>query len=589
VCSALVALGSAVTREAALVVALDYMGGGVVPDELVELEGSHRDLVRGAERVRDVAPGEELTVTVYVRRNPGAHPVADPTAEAQKRPQDRRYLTPSEVEESFGASQSDLQAVVDYAKSKGLHTSDVSKVKRSVRVTGPAGALGTAFGVELGYFKHGNVSYRGRVGPVKVPASLSGIVEAVIGFDNRPIGRSYLRPAATEAHRSFDTSAGGLPPNTYLPPQVGQMYDFPAAYDGTGETVAVFVFNGDIGSGQSAPGGYHLTTLNHYFTNELGMNPPALTNVVVQGPGNKPGDGKNPNDATGEVYLDLCMVGSLAPGAKIAVYFTQFSEQGWVEAISQAATDTVNDPSVISISYGNPENDPSNSLWTQMAVNQVNQAFEAATAAGRTICCAAGDSGAADEPGTTTVNADFPASSPWVLGCGGTRLESSGGTITSEVVWDDLTDGNGATGGGVSAVFPQPSWQAGTQAVPLPGVTPPPAPPGGRGVPDVSSLADPETPYVIVGPGGKLGGVGGTSAAAPLWSALISRYNQALGTRVGYLNPLLYTRYSGALRDITSGNNGGYAAEPGWDACTGWGSPGGSSLLQAIQAPTPAS
>ena len=556
-----------------------------MPDELVELEGSHRDLVRGAERVRDVAPGEEITVTVYVRPDPGAHPAADPTAEAQKRPQDRRYLTPSEVEASFGASQSDLQAVVDYAESKGLHTSDASKVKRSVRVTGPAGALGTAFGVELGYFKHGNVSYRGRVGPVKVPASLSGIVEAVLGFDNRPIGRSYLRPAPTEAHRSFDTSAGGLPPNTYLPPQVGQMYDFPTAYDGTGETVAVFVFNGDIGSGQSAPGGYRLTTLNDYFTNELGINPPALTNIVVQGPGNKPGNGKNPNDATGEVYLDLCMVGSLAPGAKIAVYFTQFSEQGWVEAISQAATDAVNDPSVISISYGNPENDPSNSLWTQMAVNQVNQAFEAAAAAGRTICCAAGDSGAADEPGTTTVNADFPASSPWVLGCGGTRLESSGGTITSEVVWDDLADGNGATGGGVSAVFPQPSWQTGTHAVPLPGVTPPPAPPGGRGVPDVSSLADPETPYVIVGPDGKLGGVGGTSAAAPLWSALISRYNQALGTRAGYLNPLLYTRYSGALRDITSGNNGGYAAGPGWDACTGWGSPGGSSLLQEIQAP----
>lgn len=90
----------------------------------------------------------------------------------------------------------------------------MSKVKRSVRVTGPAGALGAAFGVELGYFQHGNLSYRGRVGPVKVPASLSGIVEAVIGFDNRPIGRSYLRPAPAEAHRSFDTSAGGLPPNT---------------------------------------------------------------------------------------------------------------------------------------------------------------------------------------------------------------------------------------------------------------------------------------------------------------------------------------------------------------------------------------
>ena len=535
-----------------------------MPDELVELEGSHRDPVQGAERVRDVDPGEEITVTVYVRRDPGAHPVADPTAEAQKRPQDRRYLTPSEVAASFGASQSDLQAVVDYAESKGLHTSDASTVKRSVRVTGQAGALGAAFGVELGYFKHGNVSYRGRVGPVKVPASLSGIVEAVIGFDNRPIGRSYLRPAPTDAHRSFDASAGGQPPNTYLPPQVGQMYDFPTAYDGTGETVAVFVFNGDIGSGQSAPGGYRLTTLNDYFTNELGMNPPALTNVVVQGPGNKPGDGKNPNDATGEVYLDLCMVGSLAPGAKIVVYFTQFSEQGWVEAISQAATDTVNDPSVISISYGNPENDPSNSLWTQMAVNQVNQAFEAAAAAGRTICCAAGDSGAADEPGTTTVNADFPASSPWVLGCGGTRLESSGARSHPR-----SSGTTSPTGTALPAAASRPSSrsrarQAGTQAVPLPGVTPPPAPPGGRGVPDVSSLADPETPYVIVGPEGKLGGVGGTSAAAPLWSALISRYNQALGTRVGYLNPLLYTSYSSALRDITSGNNGGYAAESGW-------------------------
>jgi kumamolisin len=557
-----------------------------VPDELVELEGSHRDPVQGAERVRDVAPDEEMTVTVYVRRDPDAQPVADPTAEALKRPQDRRYLTPSEVEASFGASQSDLQAVVDYAESKGLHTSDVSQVKRSVRVTGPAGALAAAFGVELGYFQHGNATFRGRTGPVLVPFALSGIVEAVLGFDNRPIGRSYLRPTPAAA-RSFDASSAGLPPNTYLPPQVGQMYDFPTAYDGTGETVAVFVFNGDIGSGQSVQGGYDLATLNGYFTNELGMNPPVLTNVVVQGPGNQPGDGTNPNDVSGEVYLDLCLVGSLAPGAKIAVYFTQFSEQGWVEAISQATTDTVNDPSVISISYGNPENDPANSLWTQMAVSQVNQAFEAAAAAGRTICCAAGDSGAADESGTTTVNADFPASSPWVLGCGGTRLESSAGTITSEVVWDDLADGNGATGGGVSAVFPQPSWQAGTRAVPLPGITPPPAPPGGRGVPDVSSNADPETPYVIVLPGGKLGGVGGTSAAAPLWSALLSRYNQALGTRVGYLNPLLYTRYSGALRDITSGNNGGYSAEPGWDACTGWGSPGGSSLLQAIQAPAP--
>ena len=547
-------------------------------DELVELEGSHRHPVVGAERVCSVAPGEEMTVTAFVRRNPDARPVADPAAEARKHPRDRRYLSPSEVEASFGAAPADLQAVVDYAESKGLRPGAVSTATRSVRITGPAGALGGAFGVELGYLRHGDVTYRGRVGPVKVPASLAGVVEAVLGFDNRPVGRSYLRtPKAGTARVGLD-AAEGLLPDTYLPPQVAALYDFPAHYDGTGETVAVLVFNGDIGSGVSAPGGYDLPTASRYFTQVLGMKAPSLTDVVVQGPGNQPGDGTNPYDVSGEVYLDLCIAGSLAPGAKIAVYFTQLTEQGWVEAISRAVTDTVNNPSVISISYGGPEDNAG--TWTKMAIKQVNDAFEAAAAAGRTICCAAGDSGAADEPDTTTVHADFPASSPWVLACGGTRLESAGGAVSAEVVWNHLADGNGATGGGVSAVFPRPSWQSGTQAVPLAGMIPPP---DGRGLPDVASLADPETPFVVAGPGGTLQAGGGTSAAAPLWAALISRLNQALGARVGYLNPLLYSHYSGALRDITSGDNGGYQATPGWDACTGWGSPGGSSLLQAMQ------
>jgi kumamolisin len=547
-------------------------------DELVELEGSHRHPVAGAKRVADVALGEQVAVTVYVRRDPDAHPITDPVAEAHKHPRDRRYLSPAEVEASFGAASADLQAVVDYAESSGLRTSAWSTATRSVRVTGPAGALSSAFGVVLSYVRHGDITYRGRVGPVKIPASLMGVVEAVLGFDNRPVGRSYLRMSPPRTAR-LGPGATGLLPNTYLPPQVAQLYDFPASCDGTGETVAVFVFNGDIGSGVSAPGGYDLATVNGYFTQVLAMKPPAFTDVVVQGPGNRPGDGTNPYDVSGEVYLDLCIAGSLAPGANIVLYFSQFSEQGWVEAITRAATDAVNDPSVISISYGGPEDDPSGG-WTPMAVKQVNDAFEAAAAAGRTICCAAGDSGAVDEPDTTTVHADFPASSPWVLACGGTHLESAAGAISAEVVWNHLADGNGATGGGVSAVFPRPSWQSGTRAVPLAGVTPPP---DGRGIPDVASLADPETPFVVAAPGGTLQAAGGTSAAAPLWAALIGRLNQALGARVGYLNPLLYSNYSGALRDITNGDNGGYQATIGWDACTGWGSPAGLSLLQAMQ------
>jgi kumamolisin len=554
-----------------------------------ELASSHRDPVENAERVRDVDPSEMVDVTVYIRRNPKSGPAPDPMVEAQKHPHDRRYLDPAEIEQAFGADAQELQAVVRYAESVGLEASDFSLATRSVRLRGSARQLSSAFGVELGVFSLGTRTWRGRVGKIKVPNELAEIVEAVFGFDNRRVGRHYLHPGGQSLAVAADGSLN-LPANTYFPPQVAQMYGFPSAYDATGETIAVFAFNGDIGGGQSAPGGYVAGDISQYLSTTVGItNPPVPTDVVIEGPGNDPGDGSDPNDASGEVYLDLSIVGSLASGAKVAVYFTQFTEQGWVDAVNKAATDAVNDPSVISISYGNPENDPQGA-WTQAGVDQVNKAFQAAAAAGRTICCASGDDGAPDEPNSTVDRVDFPASSPWVLACGGTRLESAGGVISNESVWNDLSAGHGATGGGVSAIFPKPAWQAATSAAPMPGVTPPA---NGRGVPDVSSLADPETPFAVAQPGGQVQGVGGTSAAAPLWSSLVGRLNQALGTRCGYLNPLLYQKLSGDLRDITVGDNGGYKAHAGWDACTGWGSPGANTLLTGLQsagaaAPPPA-
>jgi kumamolisin len=218
-----------------------------------------------------------------------------------------------------------------------------------------------------------------------------------------------------------------------------------------------------------------------------------------------------------------------------------------------------------------------------MAVRQVDQAFQAAAAAGRTICCASGDDGAHDEPGDGRAHVDFPASSPWVLGCGGTRVEARDGAITSEVVWNDLARGHGATGGGVSRLFAVPPWQLGAGVPPVAGGRK-----KGRGVPDVASLADPETPLVVVAPDRRLAGVGGTSAAAPMWAALIARVNQALGARAGFLNPILYGRAAGALRDITAGDNGAYRAGVGWDPCTGHGAPGAAQLVAALSsAPAP--
>ncbi|SPJ16777.1 Peptidase S53 propeptide (fragment) [Burkholderiales bacterium] len=167
---------------------------------------------------------------------------------------------------------------------------------------------------------------------------------------------------------------------------------------------------------------------------------------------------------------------------------------------------------------------------------------------------------------------DFPASSPFALACGGTSLRASQAAIVSEVVWNDGA-GEGSGGGGISSYFPAPAWQAGATATNRQGETEPLTK---RGVPDVAGNADPETGYEVRIDGSNTV-IGGTSAVAPLWAALLARVNQRTGTPAGYLNPRLYQNPH-ALRDITQGNNGDFDATAGWDACTGLGSPNGSLL-----------
>lgn len=551
-----------------------------------ELPNSARALPEGAQDQGPVAGDGPVSVTVYVRPNPDAA-AFDVAAEAQKPLSERRYLSAAEAAEVYGATRADIDAVTAFAAAQGLDVVRVNPAARSVKLSGTVAAMQRAFGVELHQVADGAGTYRSHQDPVTVPAHLGPVIQAVFGLDTRPLGHTHLRRASPDLNAALQAQPGAAQPgaaqtgaNTYLPPDVAALYDFPSQ-PATGQTAAVLAFNGAIPTGS---GGYQPSVLAAYFTNTLNLAVPDITDVVVQGPGNDPGDGTDPNDSTVEVYLDLSMVGSLAVGADIVVYFTEFTEQGWVDALSEATTDTTNDPAVISISYGNPENGDG-SAWTAPAVQQVNTALESAAARGISVTCASGDQGASDGE-SSGVHVDFPASSPWVLGCGGTRVESTGSTITSEVVWNDQStnpqDDHGATGGGVSVVFPLPSWQASAGVPPVVGGAT-----TGRGVPDVSSLADPETPFVIPQPDGSLGGVGGTSAAAPLWAALLARCNAAAGRRVGFVNPILYGLPAGTLRDITQGNNmspggPGYAAGPGWDACTGFGSPGGSSLLAAL-------
>lgn len=270
--------------------------------------------------------------------------------------------------------------------------------------------------------------------------------------------------------------------------------------------------------------------------------------------------------------LDIEVAAAIAPKARIAVYFTPNTDKGFLDAITMATHDKINNPSVISISWGSAENN-----WTAQAMTSFDQAFQTATALGITVCCASGDNGSADGETDGNAHVDFPASSPFALGCGGTKLTTTGNTISSETVWNEGT--TSATGGGVSAFFPLPTYQS-KAGVPLSANAPHKA---GRGVPDVAGDADPATGY-FVRVDGQESVIGGTSAVAPLWAGLIALVNQKLGKSVGYLNPLIYGDIvgKGAFQDIRSGNNGAYTSQAGWDACTGWGTPNGAKLLQAL-------
>jgi kumamolisin len=456
----------------------------------------------------------------------------------------------AEYKKHHSADPDAIKKVKAFAREFNLKVVDdpTQAVRRTVQLTGTAADMQKAFGVVLEQKLINGEEHRVREGGINLPESLTGVVEAVLGLDNRPQARPHFR------HRK--PRAGAAAPSSYTPPQVAEAYKFPSGSSGEGQTIGII----ELG------GGYRQTDLTAYFKS-LNLAAPAITAVSVDGGKNKP---SNANSADGEVMLDIEVAGSVAAGAKIAVYFTPNTDQGFIDAITTAVHDVANKPSVISISWGGPE-----SSWTQQSMTALDAACQSAAALGVTITVAAGDDGSSD--GGMGNNVDFPASSPHVLACGGTNLDANGATIVSEVVWNELANKEGATGGGVSNVFALPSWQANAN-VPAPSTST-----GGRGVPDVAGDADPTTGYTIR-VDGQTTVIGGTSAVAPLWAGLVAVANQQLGTQVGFIQPAIYAaQAASAFNDITVGNNGAFSAGPGWDACTGLGSPIANKLIPLLK------
>jgi len=523
----------------------------------VVLPGSEKAPIARATGEKPAPPGSLITVSVLVRRkNP---------LNTKRLGKDR--LTRTQYRTQHAADPAAIKLVRAFAKEFGLIVDKATPKpeRRMIMLTGTVAAMQKAFDVTLMHKILDGNTYRVREGSIRLPAELTGAVEAILGLDNRPQATPHFRVlgsqinANTAGTEGFARAHASAANSSYTPVQVAQLYRFPQGATAAAQTIGII----ELG------GGYRTADLTAYFKG-LGQKAPKVTAVSVDKGKNSP---SNANGADGEVMLDIEVSAAVAPGAKIVVYFAPNTDQGFIDAIGSAVHDTTNNPSVISISWGGPE-----SSWTTQALNALDAACQSAAALGITITVAAGDNGSTD--GGTGNNVDFPASSPHVLACGGTKLDGSGGTITSEVVWNEQASNEGATGGGVSNVFPLPAFQANAN-VPAPsGST------GGRGVPDVCGDADPTTGYQVRVDGQSLV-IGGTSAVAPLWAGLIALNNQANGKSAGFIQPQIYAAgAASAFNDIVSGNNGAFSAGPGWDACTGLGSPIGSKLITLLGAST---
>jgi kumamolisin len=513
---------------------------------LVPLPNSDQSAPLNCRHVGKTSATQQITVTVVLKR---AQPLDIASLKG-------RQLSRQEYLNTHGATQAAMDQVRTLAARHGLTLVHEDRAARRVWLRGTAQQLEQTFGVQLNDYEHTAAPPAGSyfhsfTGKLSVPEPESAVIETVLGLDTRPIAHPHIRWLRQIVNANPNAAA-----NSFTPPQVAKAYDYPATVNGAGQCIALI----ELG------GGFEESDIETYF-GQLGITPPTVVAVPVDGGANSPGD---PNGADGEVALDIQVAGSIAPGARIAVYFTPNTNQGFQDAISAAIHDTTNKPSVISISWGGPE-----SSWDTSSLSSFDNTLQSAAALGITITVASGDSGSSDGVSDGANHVDFPSSSPHVLGCGGTALEISNGARSTETVWNDQSQGGGASGGGVSSYFALPSWQSGAKV---------PAPTngsGGRGVPDVAGDAAPATGYQIF-VDGESAVVGGTSAVAPLWAALVALVNQQTGRNAGFLNPALYSGGEANFYDITSGTNGSYKAAAGWDPCTGMGSPDGQKIATLV-------
>lgn len=531
--------------------------------DFVSLPGSKRTPLSNSRLAGPVDRSEPATLTVRVRSIGDLEQLEKSVYEESARPlAERKYLTREQLAQRYGADPHDLDQIEEYAHEHDLVVVHRSAAERSVVLKGKLGDLLDAFPADVQIYHHAAGSYRGRRGEIRIPPHLSGVITGIFGFDTRP------------KRRAARNTASGGPGGQYGVPstEFAARYQFPSEFggvklDGSGQTIGII----ELG------GGFRRSDLKVYFQ-EIGVPCPTVVPVSVDHSGNHP---TTSDSADGEVMLDIEVAGAVVPKAKIVVYFAPNHGQGFLDAISAAIHDSQRQPTVISISWGGPE-----AASEQQAFDEFHKLFAEAAQLGVTICTASGDHGTADldaQHWDEKIHVDHPSVDGLVLACGGTEIKGN-----KDVVWNDGTPfdvdvhggGGWSSGGGISVIYPVPSYQQGAK---LPTSIDTGKP--GRGVPDIAMSA---TNYFLRVDTLE-GASGGTSAVAPLMAALVARLNQAKRTNVGFLNPFLYANASkGIFTDVTQGTNAikdtckGYDAGPGWDACSGLGTPIGIAILKLL-------
>lgn len=535
----------------------------------VALPGSNRPEDDGTVWVRDVDPAEKIDVTIAL-----AGPKLPGPDEFVGQP-----LSPKEFAAKFSAAQTDADKVARSLRKLGLNVESVSLATRTMRVSGTADAMEAAFKPGLAILRSARQAgeYRGRHGTLQIPAELKGVITGVFGLDERRMARrkaTAVRAAPATAHVPLS------------PSDLEERYNFPPG-DAAGQSIAIAEFGGGYFAEDTAA-----------YCNEYGRATPNVQAIAVDAPAYTleqalalpPRQRKMVLGDSTEVMMDVEVIAGLCPAANITVLFSTFDEQGWIDLISEVIKLR---PVALSVSWGLAEEDPT---WSSGAIASINDVLNAARLVGITVCVASGDDGSGDQVDDGKAHVDFPSSSPFTLGVGGTMLTVASGSVDEVSWWESpgrrTDNGGGSSGGGVSMKFKRPTWQkVRVQSLNAGSID-------GRIVPDVSALAgNPLYALIFVG---KSSPNGGTSASAPLWAALIARINAKLppAKRQRFLTPLLYQvgadgRPVGEAgsRDVISGNNisnpvpgRGYTAGPGFDAVTGWGVPDGAKLLKALEA-----